>query len=293
MDTNPPMNTSMPEAVARERAALLTLLADDDARVVQMIEARILAQGPEAAAWLEPHRLSDDPTLRRRVRGILLSFARRQADHDFLAYCLRHRDGFDLETAALLLARTAQPELNVEAYRAVLDDFAGQLTERLSPAVGAREMLQQVNDWLFGELGFRGNRKEYYAPENNYLNEIIDRRLGNPIGLSVVYLLLARRLRLPVAGIGFPGHFLCRYQDAADSIYIDVFDGGRLLTKADCVQQLLHSAFGLQEEFMAPVTPRRILLRLCGNLHQSYLHLEDHDAAQRMQGYKLALQRPE
>jgi regulator of sirC expression with transglutaminase-like and TPR domain len=166
------------------------------------------------------------------------------------------------------------------------------LHTRVDLTAEPRELLAQINAWVFGELGFRGDRENYFAPRNNYLNEILDRRLGNPIGLSLVYLLLTQRLQLPIVGIGFPGHFLCRYQTATESVYIDVFDHGRLLSKADCIQHLLHSAFGLHDQFLSPASPRRMVLRLCGNLHQSYLHLQQQENALRVHGYLLALQRP-
>jgi regulator of sirC expression with transglutaminase-like and TPR domain len=288
---NPTLNSATPDAVERERQALLKLLADEDPEVHQAIQARLIAQGAVVCDWLRPHLLSNDPLLRRRVHEVVLHYERCDTDREFLAFCLRHGEEFDLETGVLLLARTASPEINCDAYRALLDEFASTLRERLDFDAEPRALLVRLNTWMFGDLGFKGDRENYFAPRNNYLNEVLDRRLGNPVGLSIVYLLLTQRLKLPVTGIGFPGHFLCRYQDAAESIYIDVFDGGRLLTKADCVQHLLHSAFGLNEQFLAPVSPRRMLMRLCGNLHQSYLHLKQQDNALRVQGYLTALSR--
>lgn len=287
----PELNTATPDAVERERVALLKLLADEDPEVHQAIMARLVAQGPAVCSWLRPHLLSSDPLLRRRAHEVVLHFERCDTDREFLAFCLRNGEEFELETGVLMLARTASPEINCDAYRALLDEFASELRDRLDLGAEPRLFLAQFNTWMFTDHGFKGDRDNFFAPRNNYLNEVLDRRLGNPIGLSIVYLLLAQRLSLPVAGIGFPGHFLCRYQDAEESVYIDVFDGGRLLTKADCVQHLLHSAFGLNEQFLAPVSPRRMLMRLCGNLHQSYLHLKQQPNALRVQGYLTALSR--
>jgi regulator of sirC expression with transglutaminase-like and TPR domain len=275
----------------RERAALLKLLGDDDPGVHAAVRDRIIAHGPTACEWLRPHTLSSDPLLRKNAHGIILHFERRTADRDFLVFCLRHGEGLDLETGVLLLARTTYPEINFDAYRAVLDGYADALRPRLDPADNPRAQLAVINQYLFKELGFRGNRENFFDPKNSYLNQVLDRRTGNPISLCLVYLLLARRLKLPIIGIGLPGHFVCRYQSSLDSIYIDAFDRGRLLTKADCVQYLLHSAFGLHEQFLAPVAPRRLLMRMCGNLHQSYLHLEHTEDATRMQGYLTALAR--
>ena len=98
-----------------------------------------------------------------------------------------------------------------------------------------KEILTTINNYLFDELGFSGDEENYYDPQNSYLNRVVDRRKGNPINLSLLYLLLARRLKLPVAGIGLPGHFICRYQSTSDEIYIDAFHDGKFLTKADCI----------------------------------------------------------
>lgn len=287
----PSLSPSLVGPPPHEREALVKLLGDEDEAVHQAVRARILAYGPEVVAWLRPYALSDDALVRRRVRELLRFLGAREADREFLLFCLRNQDDFDLETGALLLARTAHPEINLDACRAVLDQWAAESRERVRFTGEPRVFLARWNAWLFGPEGFRGDRETYFRPGNNYLNEVLERRAGNPIGLSLVYLLVAKRLGLPVAGIGFPAHFLCRYQDAAESIYIDVFDGGRLLTRADCVNHLLRNGLGFQEQFLAPVTPRLILQRLCANLHQSYAHLGEGENALRVRGYLTALTR--
>jgi regulator of sirC expression with transglutaminase-like and TPR domain len=165
------------------------------------------------------------------------------------------------------------------------------LRERIDLSGSAKEVLGGINDYLFGEVGFSGNETNYYDPENSYLNRVIDRRTGNPINLSLVYLLLGRRLKLPIAGIGLPGHFVCRYQSTLSELYIDAFNHGRILAKADCVQYLLQGNYTVRDDYLAPVTPRRMLLRICGNLHQIYLHLESSKEATRLQRYLVALAR--
>ena len=140
-------------------------------------------------------------------------------------------------------------------------------------------------------LGFTGNEQNYYDPENSYLNRVVDRRTGNPINLCLVYLMLARRLRLPVSGIGLPGHFVCRFQSSSEEYYINVFNRGKLWTKADCVQYLLQGNYNLQDDYLVPISPRRMLMRICGNLHQIYRHLEMTEETTRFQRYLIALHR--
>jgi regulator of sirC expression with transglutaminase-like and TPR domain len=209
----------------------------------------------------------------------------------FLEFCLKNGEAFDLEQGAWLLAQTQYPDINVVGYRALLDSFAADLRERIESSAEPAKVLATTNRYLFEELGFAGDQNNYYDPENSYLNRVIDRRTGNPINLCLVYLLLARRLKLPIVGIGLPGHFVCRYQSSSVEIYIDAFSSGKLLTKADCVQYLLQGNYSLREDYLTPVTSRRLLLRICSNLHQIYLHLEQTEAATRFQRYMVALAR--
>ena len=274
-----------------ERIALVSLLADEDPAIYRTIREKILSFGPPAAEWLRPHIMSDDPALRRRARQIVLHFDRQASDDHFLAFCLRHGEEFDVEQGAWLFAQTQYPLINVEAYQAVLDGYANELRCRLASKTEPKEILTTINQYLFGELSFTGNEENYYDAENSYLNRVMDRRTGNPINLCLVYILLARRLRLPVAGIGLPGHFIGRYQSTAAEIYFDPFNGGKFLTKADCVQYLTNANFSLRDDYLAPVTSRRLLLRICSNLHQIYQRLEQAADAMRLQRYLVALAR--
>jgi regulator of sirC expression with transglutaminase-like and TPR domain len=273
------------------RTALLNLLADEDPAIYQVVREEILACGPAATQWLRPHTLSRDPALRRRAQSIVSHFDRQKADDRFLEFCLKHGQEFDLEQGAWLLAQTQYPDTNIEAYQALLDSYVGDLKEHLEPGADPESVLLQINQYLFDNLGFVGNEEGYYDPENSYLNRVLDRRTGNPINLCLVYLLLSRRLRLPVAGIGLPGHFLCRYQSSSAEIYLDVFNRGKFLTKADCVRYLLRGNYGVRDDYLAPVSPRRILLRICSNLHQIYLRKEFTEGSTRVQRYLVALAR--
>jgi regulator of sirC expression with transglutaminase-like and TPR domain len=275
----------------RRHAALLNLLSDENAEVYQAVREQILAEGDAVSDWLRPHALSDDPLLRRRVQEIIRHVDKQANDNRFLTFCLNHGEEFDLESAAWLLAQTQFPEINVEAYRALLDGHASALRERTDHHGRASAVLGKINDYIFDELGFRGNEQKYYEPDNSYLNRVLDRRTGNPITLCLFYMLISRRLRLPVTGIGLPGHFICRHQSAAGEIYVDVFNRGRLLTKADCVHYLVRGNYDLREEYLAPVSPRRMLLRICSNLHQIYLELGLKNDATRLQRYLVALAR--
>jgi regulator of sirC expression with transglutaminase-like and TPR domain len=286
---NLPLATSIGELDEKQRRALISLLADDDQTVYRTVRQKIISYGPASASWLRSHVLSNDPVLRRRAREIVSHFARQTADTQLLAFCLNQGEDFDLEQSVLLLARTQYPEINTEAYSAVLDDYAGELRDRLDLNGEPGQILRIINEYLFRELKFTGDETNFYDPDNSYFNRVMDRKTGNPISLSLVYLLLARRLRLPMAGIGLPGHFLCRYQSSRAEIYIDAFRGGRLLTKADCVKHVVQLRQRFDESCLAPVSSRRILLRICANLHQIYTQRKSAEQVDRLQRYLVAL----
>lgn len=272
-----------------QKAALIKLLTDDDIAVYHTIRSKILSYGAGAAAWLRPHTLSSDPVLRRRANELVYYLSRQEADNRFLAFCLSQGEEMDIEEGAWLLSQTQYPDINISAYQALFDSYVADLRERLDLKGGPESILGGINQYLYADLGFAGNEANYYDPDNSYINRVVDRRTGNPISLCLVYLFIARRLRLPIAGIGMPGHFLIRFQSATGDIYIDAFNRGKLLTKADCIQYLLHTSHGFQESYLAAVSPRRVLLRVCSNLHQIYVELELQDETSRLQRYIVAL----
>jgi len=285
-----PATTALPEALSEnQKSALINLLADEDGAVYRTVREKILSYGSDVIGWLQPHTLSDDPALRRRAQDIISHFGRQAADTRFLGFCLKHGEEFDLEEAAGLLSLTQYPSTNLEGYRALFDSWASELRTRIDRGTDAETVLGVVNQYLFEELGFSGDEHHTQNPECCYLTRVVDRRSGNPITLSAIFLFVARRLRLPVVGIGLPGHFICRYQSSVKEIYIDAFNGGKFWTKADCIKHLLNSSHGLQDGYLAPVSSRRILLRMCANLHQSYATLEMAEEASRMQRYLVAL----
>jgi regulator of sirC expression with transglutaminase-like and TPR domain len=279
-----------PETLSEnQKHALIRLLGDESPAVHQAVRRKILSYGMPVISWLRPHTLSNEPALRRRSQEIIHHLMRLKADDRFLSFCLTEGNDLNTEQGAWLLAQTEYPSINVEAYQALFDSYAGELLERVDLRADADQILAAFNDYIFDVLGFKGNEENYYDPENNYLNRVLDRRTGNPINLCLVYMMLARRLRLPVTGIGLPGHFICRYQTSSEEYYIDVFNRGKIWTKANCVQYLLYRNYTVRDEYLAPINSRRMLLRVCGNLHQIYQHLEMTEQTTRIHHYLVAL----
>jgi regulator of sirC expression with transglutaminase-like and TPR domain len=188
-----------------------------------------------------------------------------------------------LPRAALLIAREEYAGLAAEPYLQQLDQLGGALRARLQGELVPQRQIAALNALLFGEEGFRGNAANYYDPRNSYLNEVLDRRLGIPITLALVYVEVGRRAGLPLSGVGFPAHFLVAYE-AERRVIVDPFNCGRLLVEADC-QQLLQDMFGssgrLEPRYLAATSPRQILVRMIGNLKLAYQRMGDLERALR------------
>jgi regulator of sirC expression with transglutaminase-like and TPR domain len=186
-----------------------------------------------------------------------------------------HEDAsIDLATAALAIARTEYPSLDIPYYVGRLEALARRLRVSMRNNPTAREVIALLNRLLFDEEGLLGNRDDYYDPRNSFLNDVLDRKLGIPITLSVIYMDIARRVGFPIAGTGMPGHFLLKHYDVMEGgIIIDPFNRGRIVGNAECQQRLNEIYSGeveLRPEFLQPVTHREILARMLNNLRQIY-----------------------
>jgi len=279
---------SLPE---KQRAALITLLADDDPAVHQMVRNKILSFGPLAGQWLRPYLLHADPILRRRASEIVEHLARAHGHDRFLQFCVRTGEELDLEQGLGLLAQTRYPHINLDGYRALYDQWAVTLRELIGLKTDPEQVLGIVSRYFFEGLGFKGDEQRNLSAGSCFINSVVDRRVGNSVTLCAVYLLIARRLGLPMVGISLPGYFLCRYQTATREFYLDIFKKGKFWTKGDCVKFLQSTQQNLQDGHLSPASPRRVLVRSVATLHQAYSHLEIRDEAARMQRYLVALAR--
>src|SRR3990172_6601372 len=194
----------------------------------------------------------------------------------------RRDDELDLGAAALLIAREEYPDLRVEDYIDRLDLLAAELVQRVDLEDGPQGVISVINRCLFDELGFHGDSQDYFDPRNSFLNDVLDRRTGIPISLSVVYMEVARRLGLPVEGVGLPGHFIVKYDTESSPILIDPFDGGPPLSREDShdrVKAIYGPAAPFRESFLAAATKRQILARILYNLKGIYLRDKAHSKA--------------
>ena len=180
-----------------------------------------------------------------------------------------------------MIAQDAYPTLDVERYLGDLERMALRLRARMPQSGAAEDRIVALNEFLFEELGFWGNADEYYDPRNSYLNDVMDRKTGIPITLSVLYMELGRRVGLPLEGVSFPGHFLVRVQVRAGVLVLDPFAGGAPQSEAQLRERLkrvipegVASDVPVAElpldQFLEPASKRQILARVLRNLKAIY-----------------------
>ena len=203
-------------------------------------------------------------------------------------------DQVDLATVALEIARDEYPELDISDWRGRLDRMGVQVRERVSSGEAPTVLIRHVNQFLFVEEGYRGNRGEYYDPRNSFLNDVIERKLGIPITLSLIYLAVADRVGLRLQGVGMPAHFILKFQQPGCEVFIDPFHCGEILTREACelrVSQVVGMPVTLEPEQLEPAPFGQVVLRLLGNLKGIYLKQEDCVRALRVQERIFALNR--
>ena len=198
------------------------------------------------------------------------------------AEMLSREDGkIELASACLQIAEDAYPGLDVDGYVGEIERFAKRLRARLAPDAASEDRVIALNEFLFDDLGFSGNVDNYYDPRNSYLNEVLDRRTGIPITLSVLYMEIGRRIGLPLEGVSFPGHFLVRLPLRGGTLVLDPFSGGVPQSEAELRERLKRviprdAAGGVPvadlplDQFLEPASNRQILARVLRNLKGVY-----------------------
>jgi regulator of sirC expression with transglutaminase-like and TPR domain len=261
----------IPESQIR---ALIRLLGDEDEKIVKTISGKLVDIGTTAVPLLQEAEI-EQPEMAERIASVLEEIRGGKLEDELVQLSALSDGQMDLERGAFLIARYAYPSLDVLSYRRQLDDMAQEVRDRIGPRASSEETVKTLNRYLFTEQGFKGNTKNYYELENSYLNRVIDRRTGIPISLSVVYLLIGKRLGLPVHGIGMPGHFLVKYESDRYKIFIDCFNGGALLTEKNCQRFLTEAGYGCDDKYLQHSSVRAILSRMIKNLLAIYSKLGD------------------
>lgn len=194
----------------------------------------------------------------------------------------RMRDGrepFDVVEASLLVAQEEYPDLDVLRVYATLDGLGVEAARRVAPHRNPFARIDALRTFLFDDLGFRGNTRNYDDPRNSFLNDVLERKLGIPLTLSLVFLEAGRRAGLDVRGVALPGHFVARVDDGGRRILVDPFHGGQVITEEDCRDLVIRTTGRpsmYRRSYLDGASPVTMVARLLLNLKRIYLARGDY-----------------
>lgn len=273
-----------------EIQAIMFLLDDPDEEVVKTVEQRLYSEGPDIVPLLEDvWTANSDPLKAFRLETII-----RNIQHNQLASEFRNwmgRGGQGLYKGSELVCRIQYPGLNSETLNAYFEKLRLDAWMAMYNAYNPLDKIQILNHILFERQGLSGNTENYHAPENSFLNKVIETRNGNPISLCIIYSIVAQRLGLPVFGVNLPQHFILAYCDDKDKevsgsflsrgelrrsdfgkvlFYINPFSSGQIFLRKNIDEFLKAIKVAPQDSFYNPCSNLEIIRRVLRNLHFSY-----------------------
>jgi len=281
----------------REIHALVSLIEDPDVEIQTHVKQKIMSYGKDAVyhlekAWMNPS--TDKPT-QNRIEQIVHEIQYDYLVGEFENWVVDGAD--DLLQGLVLISQYSYPDISMENIRKYLDKIKQDIWLELNPNLTAFEKIEVFNKVFFDIYGFKGNRKNYHSPNNSYINNVLESKRGNPLSLSMIYMIVARELELPLFGINLPNHFVLGYVDedlsrvaGIDStdlvFYVNPYNRGALLMHDDVEKFLSELDLPLKDEFMLPCTTKDMVLRNLNNLIYAYRTLKEPTKVEELKGLR-------
>jgi regulator of sirC expression with transglutaminase-like and TPR domain len=252
----------------KQREAIIRLLKDTDPDTVNLTKQQLIHGGAATIPDLRDLLAAGDQLVALHVREILAEIEARQAKEAFDEVCGTISDLVDLERACWCLARIFQPGVDVESYQKIVDTWSRELRVRLASCDSDASRAAAMARFFGKDLGLRGNEEDYYNARNSLLPCVMDSRLGIPISLSLLYMIVGQRAAVRVEGINLPGHFVVRH----GGVLLDPFHEGRILSTGDCAQILSSQKRTFHLDHLQTAHPKLILIRMLANLLYIFQH---------------------
>lgn len=263
-----------------ELHALISLLDDPDDLVYKQIRQQLLNLGADAIPALESAwENSFDSTLQNRIEQIIQVIQFDKVSKELKIWA--HPDNQDLLEGVLLIARYQYPDLDESKVRKHIEQIKQDIWLELNNNLTALEKVRVINHIIFDVHGFSGNTTNYHAPQNSYINNVLETKKGNPLSLAIIYAIIAQDLRIPIYGVNFPDHFILAYVDHSNPIYghdlgdrvlfyINPFSRGWVVSKKEIDAFLKQKRLDFHPEYYEPCSNLQIMRRLLSNLINSY-----------------------
>lgn len=290
------LNLKEETAPGAELNHLIKLLDDEDESVYKSIRERFISHGELSSDFLRNFVEDDNVLLRKRANEIISTINLERIERKF-AEISGEREM--LEEAVFLIAEFGYPGYARLKYKDKLDVMAAEIRTYLNSIfpddsnTGPVAKLNAINSYLFEAKGFRGNKEDYYDPDNSYINRVLDTKLGIPITLSAIYIFIARRLGMPVYGVNLPGHFIVKYSENGEEYFIDPFNEGIIVSRPEAAEFVRN--LGMSDEdlgkipYLSVAEDKDIVLRMLRNLSEIYKEKKDEIRAAQIERLMLSL----
>jgi len=257
--------TTLDDKGLSEVKSLLTLL-DDENEVYDTARARLIEIGRPALPLLNPDLFIGLELMHQRVSEIVATIAGAAFREQLRAFVQKNPAISDLEEGIILIARQRYPYADVKLIQERLASMSRSLRSRIDTQASPIECVQTVSRYFGQEMDFTGNKEQYYDEQNHYINRVMETKLGSPILLSIIYMIVGHKINLPIQGIGLPGRFVVRFDYPSAPMYIDPFDRGRILSRAECEELIAQSGRMPLDDYFQPMSALKILERVFRNL---------------------------
>ncbi|SJN32042.1 transglutaminase-like domain-containing protein [Sphingobacterium sp. JB170] len=264
----------------RELKALISLLDDPDTEIYRELEDKLITCGPEVIPMLEKSwEASLDILFQGRIEQIVHKIQFNEVKTDLQLWKISNQE--NLLEGLLIINRYQYPNLADEEIHAKLAELRRDTWYYLMYEMSPVDKIKLLNNVLFREFGLSGNTTDYHAPQNSFINKVLETRKGNPISLACIYSLVAQRLDIPVYGVNLPKHFMLAYMNDESPeevlFYINVFNRGQIMRKSDIKAFLDQLSLPASDEFMKPCDNLSIIKRVLRNLIAAYNQIDNVD----------------
>ncbi len=263
----------------KELSALVTLLEDDDPEILVHVEEKLRSLGTAIIPFLEKEWMSMSllPKVRSKIEDII-----HDLQYDLLKEKLtqwKEEGAEDLLEGMMLIANYQYPDLNIEFLRRKIEQMYFDLWTDFKGEMTPLEQVKVMNDIMYNKLKFKPNSKNFHSPSNSMINTVIESKRGNPLSLSVIYMLLAQRLKLPIYGVNLPNLFIVTYKQGETQFYVNVFNNGIIFTREDIDNYIDQLKLERKEIYYEPCSHVDIVARALRNLVASFEKLGEYKKA--------------
>jgi len=260
----------------KELEALVSLLDDEDTNIVNHVEEKIISLGEPIIPFLErAWEKSMDPTVQERIEDLVHTLQYDVLRDRLLAWY--EQEDPDLLEGMCLIASYQYPDIDQDKIRQELEQLYYEAWLEFKPEAHPFDQVKLLNSVIFGKLKFSANTKNFHSPGNSMINVVLQTKKGNPISLCVIYMMIARKLKMPVYGVNLPNLFILTYKDDSHKqFYINAFNRGLIFSREDIDNYIAELRINPQEQFYEPCDTRDIVKRCLRNLINSFDKLGDH-----------------